>query len=241
LIHVGAATNMVLHNRSGNVEACLLGSIFAVSFLVGLGGALVAASQSRKVLGAGLLTTSGLVVWSSVGYHPPLTILDFFCWPFFCRPFCSGAAANPRRTLSRDRASLLKQIEPNQGEGRRGIMDFQRIALAVLALGVLGGDAWQDFYGWQHNLLSPAQLFSAAVRTLLLLATVVALVKPTRPMVLLSVIALALALLRRSLFLAPMLSVLDPSGPYLAIFHSGLDVAFRLALLGWAVNWLRRP
>ncbi len=135
---------------------------------------------------------------------------------------------------------MRKQFEPNQREGRIATMDLQRGALAMLAIVVLGSDAWQDYYAWQHHMLTPTQLFSAAVRTLLLLATLGALIKPTRPLVILSLMALALALLRRSLFLAPMLSVLDPSGPFLATFHSGLDLAFRLALLGWAVHWLRR-
>ncbi len=120
-------------------------------------------------------------------------------------------------------------------------MDLQRLALVLLALGVMGGDAWQDYYGWQHHLLSSTELFSAAVRTLLLLATIGALLKPGRPLVILAVLALTLALVRRLLFLGPLLSVLDPSGPYLATFHSGLDVAFRLALLAWAASWLRRP
>lgn len=119
-------------------------------------------------------------------------------------------------------------------------MDLQRLALVFLAVGVMAGDAWQDYYGWQHHLLSAAELFAAAVRTLLLLATLGALLKPGRPLVILAVLALALALVRRLLFLGPMLSVLDPSGPYLATFHSGLDLAFRVFLLAWALSWLRR-
>lgn len=120
-------------------------------------------------------------------------------------------------------------------------MDFQRVLLAVLAVGVLAGDAWQDLYAWQHQAMTSTQAASACVRTLLLLATVGALIRPTRPLVMLAVIALAMALLRRGLFLAPVLSVLDPSGPFLAIFFSGIDLAFRLALAGWALRWLRRP
>ncbi|MBT9589295.1 hypothetical protein IV102_38570 [bacterium] len=120
-------------------------------------------------------------------------------------------------------------------------MDFQRVLLAVLALGVLVGDAWQDLYAWQHQAMTVAQAASACVRTSLLLATVGALIRPTRALLILVVIALSMAMLRRGLFLAPVLSVLDPSGPFLAIFFSGLDLAFRLALAGWALSWLRRP
>ena len=119
-------------------------------------------------------------------------------------------------------------------------MDLQRLALVFLALGVMAGDAWQDYYSWQHQLLTAAELFAAAMRTLLFLATLGALLKPGRPLVVLAILSLTLALVRRLLFLGPLLSVLEPSGPYLATFHSGLDLAFRVLLLAWAVSWLRR-
>jgi hypothetical protein len=121
------------------------------------------------------------------------------------------------------------------------MISFSQITLALLALGVLLGDAWQDYYAWQHHAMSAAQIGSAGVRTVLLLATVAAVLRPSRPLLILVLIALLMALIRRGLFLAPVLSVLDPAGPFLAIFFSGFDLAFRLALLGWAVSWLRQP
>ena len=119
-------------------------------------------------------------------------------------------------------------------------MDIQRWFLFLVACAVLGGDAWQDYYAWQHQALTPLELFSAAVRTTLLLATLAAIVRPGRRLLLLAVVAISLALLRRALFLAPLVSVLDPAGPFLGIFHSGLDLSFRLAVMGWALHELRR-
>lgn len=115
-------------------------------------------------------------------------------------------------------------------------MNAQRLALAALAVVVLFSDFVQDWTGGRTTL----QAASAAVRTLLLGLTIVALVKPSRPLVLLCLLALTMALVRRALFLAPLIPTLLPTSAMLATFHSGLDLAFRLFLLGWAVDWLRR-
>lgn len=118
-------------------------------------------------------------------------------------------------------------------------MDAQRGTLVLLALMVLLGDAWLDWSSWQHGALSAAEAGSAAVRTLLLLATLAALVHPTRRLVQLALLAWVMAVIRRALFLWPMLAALSPSG-FLSTFYSGLDVGFRVALLGWALSWLHR-
>lgn len=115
-------------------------------------------------------------------------------------------------------------------------MEANRLALVVLAVGVLLGDLWMD---WSARL-SAAQAISAAVRTALLVLTVWTLVRPTRPLVLVTGVALLLAVVRRGLFLAPLLPTLIPGSALLVTFHSGLDLAFRLVLLGWVVAWLRK-
>jgi len=101
---------------------------------------------------------------------------------------------------------------------------------------VLLGDFWQD---WTAGL-SLAQGASAAVRTLLLLLTVVTLIRPSRPLVILTALGLLMALVRRGLFLAPLLPTMVPGSSFLITFHSGLDLAFRLILLGWVLTWMAR-
>lgn len=115
-------------------------------------------------------------------------------------------------------------------------MDANRVALVGLAGLVLVGDFWLD---WTAGL-SPSLAASAAVRTVLLLLTIAALLKPSRPLVLLAAAALVMAVIRRGLFLAPVLPTLIPGSSYLIVFHSGLDLAFRVVLLGWIIAWLGR-
>jgi hypothetical protein len=113
-------------------------------------------------------------------------------------------------------------------------MNPQRALLALLGIWVLIGDAWQDY----QTLSGGAAAVAAAVRTVLLVLTLVALVKPTRPLVLLCLISLTLALVRRALYLGPLFD--NQSWQLLfGPLYSGFDLAFRLALLGWALTWLR--
>lgn len=120
------------------------------------------------------------------------------------------------------------------------MQDSQRIILAVLAVMVLLSDAWQDYQFFSQASTSVTSLaVSAAVRTLLLVLTVAALLRPTRGLVILALIGLALAAVRRVLYLAPIVNS-DAWATLLPALHSGFDVAFRLVLLGWAVQWLRQ-
>lgn len=114
--------------------------------------------------------------------------------------------------------------------------NLQTFALGLLALTILGSDAWQDFrFFSQIKVSEPGLLVAAVTRTLLLVLTIVALFRPNRPLVVLAVITLLLALLRRALFLLP--SINPELWPWV---HSGLDLGFRVLVLAWAIDWLRK-
>lgn len=112
----------------------------------------------------------------------------------------------------------------------------QRVALLLLALVILVGDASLDFHMVRPE---PAWILAACVRTALLLVTVVALIKPHRHLVTLSLIGVLMALVRRGLYLAPMLQSLAQHDFLLQSLLSGLDLGFRVALLGWGWCWLK--
>ncbi len=112
----------------------------------------------------------------------------------------------------------------------------QRSALVFLALVVLVGDASLDLHMVRPE---PAWILAACVRTGLLLVTVVALIKPHRQLVTLSLIGVLMALIRRGLYLAPMLQSLAQHDFLLQSLLSGIDLAFRIALLGWGWYWLK--
>lgn len=124
-------------------------------------------------------------------------------------------------------------------EAELAVMDeknLQTFALGLLALTILGSDAWQDFrFFSQIKVSEPGLLVAAVTRTLLLVLTIVALFRPNRPLVVLAVITLLLALLRRALFLLP--SINPELWPWV---HSGLDLGFRVLVLAWAIDWLRK-
>jgi hypothetical protein len=120
-----------------------------------------------------------------------------------------------------------------------GDMDSQRFVLALLAVLVLLSDAWQDVQFFAHASTQEGSLLaSAAVRTLLLLLTIAALLRPQRGLVLLALIGLGLALVRRILYLGPLFHS-ELWAELYPVLHSGFDLAFRLALLVWGIHWLR--
>lgn len=112
-------------------------------------------------------------------------------------------------------------------------MNPQSISLALLAFILLLSDGWQDLRNFPAVFDAPLAL-AVLSRTALLVVTIAALLKPSRPLVMLALIGLILALVRRGLFLAPALDA--ASWP---LFHSGLDLGFRLIFLGWCLHWLR--
>jgi len=115
-------------------------------------------------------------------------------------------------------------------------MNAQTITLALLAVVILGSDAWQDFlFFTQLKGSDPRLLLAAATRTVLLLLTILALIRPTRPLVVLAIITLLLALVRRAFFLLP--SINPDLWPWV---HSGLDLGWRVMVLAWAIDWLRK-
>lgn len=115
-------------------------------------------------------------------------------------------------------------------------MNAQTITLALLAVVILGSDAWQDFlFFTQLKGSDPRLLLAAATRTVLLLLTILALIRPSRPLVVLAIITLLLALVRRAFFLLP--SINPDLWPWV---HSGLDLGWRVMVLAWAIDWLRK-
>jgi hypothetical protein len=100
----------------------------------------------------------------------------------------------------------------------------------------LGSDAWQDFRIFsQVKGSDPGLLLAAITRTGLLLLTIVALIRPNRPLVILAVITLLMALVRRAFFLLP---AINPE--FWPWVHSGLDLGLRIMVLAWAIDWLRK-
>ena len=112
----------------------------------------------------------------------------------------------------------------------------QRLALVTLALVILVGDASLDL---QMVRPEPAWVVAACVRTVLLLLTLVALFKPGRKLVLLALVGVLMDLVRRGMYLFPLLQNLAQNDFLLQSLVTGLDLGFRMALLGWGLSWFR--
>lgn len=112
----------------------------------------------------------------------------------------------------------------------------QRLALASLALVILLGDAFLDLRTVGPE---PAWVVAVCLRTALLLVTILALLRPHRVLVRLSLIGVLMALVRRGLYISPLLPNLAQNDFLLQSLLAGLDLAFRIALLGWGFHWLK--
>jgi hypothetical protein len=82
LAHMATALTLA-SGRSAGVEDRLIGTIFSVVALVGLGGAQLAMHQGSKVIALGLLATVGLVGAAVLGYSGPLDDHRLFLIAFF--------------------------------------------------------------------------------------------------------------------------------------------------------------